>query len=195
MTADKPPPERPARMSEVVSRVFDGPSKHTFTIPAVKTLLRRYIVGGVWADPFSGFNSPAQMTNDLNPEAPTKYHLDAEKFAATIPDKSLDGLLFDPPYSPRQISESYKGFGMTVGMTETQNGLLYARVRNAFVPKLKDGAVVISFGWNSTGFGLDRGFERIETLLVNHGAAHNDTICTVERKTGDLNMGLFGDKP
>lgn len=167
---------------EVVCRVFDFPSSQTFTIPAIKTLLRKYMNGGVWGDPFAGFNSPADIKNDLNPDAPVFWHEDAEVFACQLADNSLDGVLFDPPYSPRQISECYRGIGRHVGMEQTQNGLLYARVRRALVPKLRDGGIAISFGWNSTGFGLARGFERIETLLVNHGAAHNDTIVTVERK-------------
>lgn len=46
------------------------------------------------------------------------------------------------------------------------------------------GGLVISFGWDSTGMGKGRGFETVEILLVNHGACHNDTIVTVERKSG-----------
>ena len=41
---------------------------------------------------------------------------------------------------------------------------------------------MLSFGWNSGGIGKSLGFEIIEILLVAHGGAHNDTICTVERK-------------
>lgn len=32
--------------------------------------------------------------------------------------------------------------------------------------------------------GIKRDFELLEVLLVAHGAAHNDTIVTVERKLG-----------
>ena len=42
--------------------------------------------------------------------------------------------------------------------------------------------IVISFGWNTIGMGLKLGFRIEEILLVCHGGAHNDTICTVERK-------------
>jgi len=46
-------------------------------------------------------------------------------------------------------------------------------------------------GWDSNGFGKNRGFELIELLLVCHGGRHNDTIVTVERKVnttlGDSN--------
>ena len=47
---------------------------------------------------------------------------------------------------------------------------------------VKQGGLVLSFGWNSGGIGKSLGFEIIEILLVAHGGAHNDTICTVERK-------------
>ncbi len=68
-------------------------------------------------------------------------------------------------------------------MKETQNAALYARVRNAIKPLLTPGAIVLSFGWNSAGMGLGRGFELIELMTVCHGAAHNDTICIAEQLT------------
>lgn len=170
-------------MAEIITRVWDMPSRHTFTIPAIKTLLRRYVrPGEQWADPFSGFHSVANLTNDLNPDAPTKHHLQADRFAAIFQRHSLDGVLFDPPYSPRQISECYKRFGLEVGMKDTQNGVLYGTVKDTLSYAIRPGGLAISFGWNSGGFGPVRGFERVETLLVNHGGPHNDTICTVERK-------------
>ena len=42
--------------------------------------------------------------------------------------------------------------------------------------------IALSFGWNSAGFGLERGYEVLEILLVSHGGSHNDTICVAERK-------------
>lgn len=62
---------------------------------------------------------------------------------------------------------------------DTQNARLYSEVRNAARRLCAPGTVVLSFGWNSTGMGA--GFEKIELLLVAHGAAHNDTICLAER--------------
>lgn len=50
---------------------------------------------------------------------------------------------------------------------------------------------MLSFGWDSNGFGVTRGFELTEMLIVCHGAGHNDTICTVERKTESRQHGLF----
>jgi hypothetical protein len=165
------------------SRVFAMPSKHTFTIKPIEELMNRYVKEGeIWADPFSGWNSPATYTNDLNPEAPTTSHIDAEDFTASLVDGELDGFIFDPPYSPRQISEVYGNVGRKVGMEETQSGRLYRRVKTLAHPKIKPNGIVICCGWNSAGFGKERGFEMIEVLLVFHGGGHNDTIITVERK-------------
>lgn len=47
---------------------------------------------------------------------------------------------------------------------------------------MKKDSIVISFGWNTNGMEINRGFKIEEILLVAHGGAHNDTICTVERK-------------
>lgn len=159
------------------------PSKHTFTIKPISELIHRYFKEDeLWLDPFAGFNSPCKETNDINPCAPTKYHLPASEFAGLYANETIDGVLFDPPYSPRQISESYKGAGLTVGMKDTQNALLYSSVRDALSPCVRPGGIVISFGWNSGGFGKKRGFEIVEILLVPHGGAHNDTIAVVEVK-------------
>ena len=59
----------------------------------------------------------------------------------------------------------------------------YNRTKNLLADKIKEGGLAICFGWNSVGFGKNRGFEMIEVLLVCHGGHHNDTIVTVERKT------------
>ena len=93
-----------------------------------------------------------------------------------------DLILFDPPYSPRQISECYKSIGLEVGMKDTQNAALYQRVRTAIVPICAEGATVISFGWNSAGMGEKRGFKQTEIMLCAHGGGHNDTIVTVEKR-------------
>ena len=58
---------------------------------------------------------------------------------------------------------------------------------------VKVGGKVISFGWNSGGIGMKYGFEGMKygfeierVLLVAHGGWHNDTICTIERKTRNV---------
>lgn len=163
------------------------PSKHTFTILPIRNLLRRYCGNGKgWIDPFAGENSPAEITNDLNPEKPTKYHLHALDFARQLDSGgSYEGCLFDPPYSIQQVKECYHNIGCEDFMRQDATHFPYD-IKRAIAPKIKTGGYAISFGWNSVGFGKKLGFEIVEILLVSHGRMHNDTIVTVERKISNL---------
>jgi hypothetical protein PPSC2_p0296 len=58
--------------------------------------------------------------------------------------------------------------------------------KKEFFRIVKKGGKVISFGWNSGGIGKSNGFKITKILLVPHGGWHNDTICTVEEKTGGI---------
>jgi len=165
----------------VINRAWAMPNKLTFTIKPIKELIERHIAGVV-IDPFANSNKIATITNDLDPEYDTDYHLDALEFLRQFADKSIDVALFDPPYSPRQVSESYKSLGMTVNMQTTQASF-WGNLKNEIARIVRPQGKVISCGWNSNGVGKNRGFEIIEILLVAHGNGHNDTIITVERKS------------
>ncbi len=161
-----------------IDRIWCMPSKHTFSIKPIKNLLERYVGDGKgWIDPFSGWNSPAEFTNDLNPEAPTTHHKHAFAFCDEL-QGPFKGALFDPPYSLRQVKECYDSFGISMTADESRDAS-FSKVKNLLTPKI-DWA--ISFGWNSNGFGKTRGFEIVEILLVPHGGHHNDTIVVVEKK-------------
>lgn len=157
------------------------PNKWTFIIKPIKELLDKYVGNGNnWIDPFSGKNSPAEITNDLNPKMPAKYHMKALDFVKEIKGE-FDGILFDPPYSGRQVKECYNDLHIDVQRDDT-NSFFYYSVKREVAHKIKSGGYAICFGWNSAGFGKKLGFELIEVLLIPHGSAHNDTIVTVERK-------------
>jgi hypothetical protein len=169
------------------SRVWAMPNADTFSIKPIGEFVQRYLMQSkVSVDPFARNCNLARFTNDLNPKTSAQSHLDAEEFLRGLQfaDKPgiVDLLIFDPPYSPRQISECYKGVGREVGMEGTQNAALYKRCRDAAMPILCADAIVLSFGWNSAGMGKERGFELIEILLCCHGSGHNDTICLAERR-------------
>ncbi len=164
-----------------ITRVWAMPSAETFSIPPIAEFISRWL-HGVSADPFARNTTIATYTNDLDPVTRAAFHMDAAEFCACGTPNSLDSALFDPPYSPRQISECYKGIGRPVTGKGTQNAALYARVRDTLAPLIKPEGVVLSFGWNSAGMGKKRGFEIEEIMLVAHGGAHNDTICVAERK-------------
>jgi hypothetical protein len=167
------------------SREWAMPNPETFSIPPIGAFVRRYLSKSkISVDPFSRNKNMATYTNDLDPSTSAQRHVDAEQFAKVLHSCGVvaDLLLFDPPYSPRQISECYKNIGREVGMVGTQNGALYKRVRDAMDPLLIKGGIALSFGWNSGGFGQKRGYEIEEIMLVAHGGGHNDTICLAERK-------------
>ncbi len=168
-----------------MSRTFAMPNSETFSVPPIGAFVKRHLAASSHSvDMFARDKRWATATNDLDPNTAAEWHLDAERFCGLmlLTEAPFDLGIFDPPYSPRQISECYKGVGLKVGMKETQSGRLYRNVRNALDLVMEPGGVVLSFGWNSVGMGKNRGYEIEEILLVSHGGAHNDTICMAERK-------------
>jgi len=165
-----------------ITRIFAQPSRHTFTIPPISKLVARYVSAGVgWIDPCAGWHSPAEITNDLNSECPTTYHLNAIDFCKSLNGNEYAGVLFDPPYSLRQMKEIYNSIGIEkIAYGDTTR--FYANVKDVLAPLIITGGYAICCGWNSIGFGKRRGFKILEILLVCHGRAHNDTIVVVERK-------------
>lgn len=107
--------------------------------------------------------------------------MDALDFLKMFNDSSVDGILYDPPYSPRQVSECYQNFGLEITMKTTQASF-WANHKKEIARILKKGGKVITFGWNSGGIGKTYGFKIERILLVPHGGWHNDTICVVEVK-------------
>jgi hypothetical protein len=167
------------------TRAFAMPNAATFSIQPIGEFVRAYLAcSKVSVDPFARDRDWATYTNDIDPATSAQWHEDAETFCRALDAKGIraDLALFDPPYSPRQISEHYKSAGLPVTGDDTQNGRLYRRVRDALDIVLTPGAIVLSFGWQSAGMGVGRGYELLETLLVAHGGGHNDTICIAEKK-------------
>lgn len=172
----------------IFSRAFAMPSANTFSIKPIGEFVARWLAAnpGKSIDPFARNNMHADWRNDLDPATAAPFHMDAADFCREAQSRGArcSLALFDPPYSPRQISECYKGFGREVTTADTQNAALYKRVRDALDPLILHGGIVLSFGWSSNGMGKGRGYEIEEILLVAHGGAHNDTICLAERKSG-----------
>jgi hypothetical protein len=134
-------------------------------------------------DPFARNCRIAKWRNDLNPDTSAEFHLDALDFLRMVQSKvAADLVLFDPPYSPRQISEVYQSIGRKCDAHETQRPGRWSDEREVIRSLVRVGGIVISFGWNTVGMGGKRGFEPVEFLCVCHGPGHNDTLVTVERK-------------
>jgi len=173
-------------MSKIeINRVWCMPNKNTFDIKPVKELIEKYIgklpPNPTIVDPFANKNKIATITNDLDPQYGTDYNMDATDFLKILDDNCADMILYDAPYSPRQVSEVYKKFNMSVNM-ETTQASYWSKQKEQISRLVKKGGYVITCSWNSGGIGKKYGFEIVEILMVPHGGWHNDTIITVERK-------------
>lgn len=173
-----------------IERVWAMPNSRTFSIKPIKKLILEELTEGIVIDPFANdamlkdfMLDQTFITNDLDTRYETDYHIDALDFLKQFNDNSVDMVLYDPPYSPRQVSECYKSLDKTVNMQTTQSSY-WAKQKEQIARILKPNGKVITFGWNSGGIGKKYGFYITRILLVPHGGWHNDTICTVELKEG-----------
>lgn len=172
-----------------ITRKWSMPNKKTFKIQPIRELIISEMVEGLVIDPFANESSiksymsdgTLYVSNDIDKTYNTDYHMDALNFLKLFPDNSVDMVLYDPPYSPRQVSECYKAMEMSVNMQTTQSSY-WGNQKKEIARIVKTGGKVITFGWNSGGIGSTNGFEKTKILMVAHGGWHNDTICTVEQK-------------
>ena len=137
------------------------PNKHTFSIKPIKKLLKQEV---------------KEPILDL---FPYPYQRDALESIRNIPDESYQTVLYDPPYSPRQLKECYDNLGLVLHDTKSS---VWKSWKDEIARVIKQNGLCMSFGWSSNGLGKERGFEIIEILLVAHGGNHNDTIVVVEKK-------------
>ncbi len=173
-----------------MDRAWGMPNSETFQISPIEDFLWRYLKEGMEiVDPFARNNTFATRTNDINPDTKAQCHMDALDYLKMLVESELkaDIVLFDPPYSLRQVKEMYNSMGVEkLSMTETQRVGRWTEEKNQIDILLKPGGYVLSFGWHSNGMGKKRGYEIKEILLVAHGSAHNDTICIAEQNIPNL---------
>lgn len=169
-----------SKYTMIINRIWQMPNKNTFEIKPIKSLIDKYSFGKI-VDPFANNNKIANVTNDLDEQYDTDYHMDALDFLKLFDDNSVDTVLYDPPYSVRQVSEVYRKLGHSVNM-ETTQATFWSKQKEQIGRIVKKDGIVISCGWNSGGIGKKYGFEIQEILLVPHGGAHNDTIVVVDKK-------------
>jgi len=167
-----------------IEKINAQPNRQTFLIKPVWKLLCEEIGEAItntdvkakhWIDPFSGNNSPALWTNDINNDVLAVSHMDALEYLKAFNSETMEGAIYDPPYSLTQATVKYKNCGYG-------NKRYWAQVKNELARIVKPGGKAICFGWNSGGLGMSRGFTCERILLIGHGGGRNDTIATVEIK-------------
>ena len=156
------------------------PNKNTFDMKHALEFIYKHVgTRDLSVDPFARNSTIATVTNDFNEETIAHHHKDALEFLQSFPSESVDVVLFDPPYSPRQLKECYDNIGQSLHDTKSS---VWASWKNEISRIITPGGKCISFGWSSNGIGKTRGFELKEILLLAHGGNHHDTIITMEEK-------------
>lgn len=178
-----------------IARTWAMPNGNTFSITPIRNIVRDCCreagYDSVIVDPFANSSKYGTITNDLNPEFDTDFHLDALEFLRTRADEEADLVLYDPPYSITQAAQLYKSYGRDKLETSVSNMAYWAQCKDEIARITKYGGCVLCCGWNSNGIGKERGFTMEQMLIVAHGGSKNDTIVTVERKTKKKQLELF----
>lgn len=154
------------------------PNKNTFKMKPAKDFIYAYLgKTNRTHDPFCGASKIAVFRNDI-----ALTGIDSKDWLESIDDNSAELVLFDPPYTPRQLKECYNSMGVSLHDTKLSVWKIW---KNEIARITEPGGVVLSFGNNSMGIGKKNGFQMGRVRLIPHGGNHYDTICTAERKIGD----------
>ncbi len=167
------------KMTHTITNITSEP----FSNPHIRKILDRVINdvmydtcgNGLIIDPFSreSFtrNLPNCITNDLNPEFNTDFNLEFKDFANTLQGsvhKTVNLVLFDPPYSLTQLKKQYDGIGKDLELWQTKN--MWKEGKDILASMMPPGSYVVSLGWTTSGFGHRRGFEKKEIHLFEQQA-------------------------
>ena len=143
-----------------IQRIWSMPNHETFKIPCVKKILKD------------------ELDNEFLDPFPYPFETDALELLKKTKSDSVEKIVFDPPYSQRQLKEMYDGIGFSYDM----NNSYWSNCKDEITRIMKRNGKVLSFAWNSNGIGKTRGFEIKKIWLIAHGSSHNDTIITLETK-------------
>jgi len=192
----------------IINHVITNVTSCPFENKHVRKLIDKYIRQvaddnfphgpGKWIDPFARESFTTQsshfITNDLNSDMPTHYHMEFNAFAEMLYTHTgeefdwleFNGMLFDPPYTLRMLKDHYMSDGCeiaeTIPLWQTNN--MWGDGKDLICRLLKLGSYVISFGYHSHGMGKHRGFQKKEILILEQAGSPDryDVLVTVEQK-------------
>lgn len=184
------------KMTHTITNISSEP----FSNPHIRKVIDRVLNDVMYdtcgnaliVDPFArdSFTSrlPSCITNDLNTEFNTDYNLEFKDFAKALQGqfhlfmKPIDLILFDPPYSLRQLKDCYDGIGKDLDLWQTQN--MWKEGKDILATMMRPGSYAISLGWTTAGFGKKRGFEKREIHIFEQAAREDrySLLLTVEQK-------------
>ena len=153
------------------------PKRYTFEQPLLKKWVEEHCTGRV-LNLFAGRVKldADEFRVDMDKEMPADWYGDAETFVNTYKGEKFDTIVLDPPYSLRKSREKYEG--RYIGK--------FTKIKDNITKILKDGGIVISLGYSSTGMSNLRGFNKTALCVVCHSGDHDNTIGVVEEFTGEV---------
>lgn len=171
-----------------IQRIWAMPNSETFSCPPIGDFVKKYLTKSeISIDPFARDKRWATFTNDLNPNTTAEFHMKALYFLQMLVAQGVqvDLIIFDPPYSMRQVKECYDSFGDEKFTNEdSQNCIKWTAEKLLCNELLVPDGIFLHFGWHTNGLYKYHHAKIEEILLVAHGGGHNDTICMAERKMG-----------
>lgn len=157
------------------------PKSYTFEMPKLRKWQEQLAKGKV-LNLFAGkvkLNcNEVRVDIDLN--APADYHMDAYDFVKQWRGKPFDTVILDPPYNLRKAMEKYDGRFIH----------RFTRLKNALPSIMRVGGIVITYGYDTTGMGVRRGFVKEGVGMINHSGAHKDTLIVIERYLGTPELAV-----
>ncbi|WP_238381765.1 hypothetical protein [Mucilaginibacter pedocola] len=146
--------------------------RYTFSVRPIREWVEAVCEGRV-LNLFAGLTKLAvdEIRNDLNPEMPADFHLDALDFLRNYDGEKFDSILLDPPYAFRKSMELYQGMICSP----------FRQLKDEIVRHLKPTGLVVTFGYHSVVMGKGRHFVSERLAVFSHGGAIHDTLACVER--------------
>lgn len=154
--------------------------RFTFRVRQIRQWVEQECEGKV-LNLFAGYTllQADEIRNDLDQASPAAHHLDAIDFVKAWRHKQkFNTIILDPPYSYRKSMELYGG----------RQASRFARLKDALPGILAPKGKIITFGYHANVMGRTRGFAIEAIALFSHGGATHDTIASVERLTGDVDI-------
>ena len=146
--------------------------RYTFSVKAIRHWVEQTCEGRV-LNLFAGSTKLTlnETRNDLDPDMPADYHLDALAFLRGWSGEKFNTILLDPPYAFRKSMELYKGIICSP----------FRQLKDALPECLEPGGLVITFGYHSVVMGRTRNFRLERITMFSHGGAIHDPIASAER--------------
>lgn len=158
-------------------------SRDTLSCRPIGEFARRYVRSGMTViDPFARDCTLGTHRNDLNKATKANYNMDALDFLNRMRAENVvaDVVIFDPPFSPRQLKECYDDIGKRVTIQDTQRTCSWRAEKDVINDITRAGSIFLHFGWTTHAMGKRRGWNMKELLVVCHGPGSNDTLCMAE---------------